>query len=146
MKKEELQEKLQKLEMAYNYLSKQYHDLLEELKQYKDGDVVSKIEYENLQKQYDNIYRFKDMYYGIVDDMQKLRQDYHTYCSKLNNEHKKDLRNPFNAGRKSVLSDTQKNEIIKENKEGKSIRYLASNYNVSVGTIHNVIKTNKREM
>lgn len=140
MKKAELQEKLQKLEMAYDYLSKQYHDLLEELQQYKKGDVVSKIEYDNLQNQYDNIYRFKTMYYDLVDDMQKLRQDYHLYCSNIKDEHKKDLKNPFNAGRKPVLSDNQKIKIKEEHIAGKTIRLLAKDYDVSVGTIFNVIK------
>jgi hypothetical protein len=144
MKKAELQEKLQKLEMAYNYLSKQYHDLKDELQQYKNSEVISKIEYENLKKQYDNIYRFKSMYYDLVDDMQKLRQDYHLYCSEIKNEHKKDLKNPFNAGRKPVLSDSQKMKIKEESKAGKTIRLLAKDYGVSVGTIHNVIKNKSK--
>jgi len=77
--------------------------------------------------------KMQQMINNVEGEIKMLRQD-DDY-----RENFKTIKNERGAGRKPSLSELEKSEIIKHRKNGFTIRVLARDYKVSVGTVQKLI-------
>ncbi|MCI7442939.1 MAG: helix-turn-helix domain-containing protein [Clostridium sp.] len=65
-------------------------------------------------------------------------------CSKMNEQLKKQLQEVKQVGRPKRIDDNTVQKVIELRKENKSIRAIAKELNLSVGSVHNIIEQNKK--
>ena len=130
-------EELEKLEARNNILEKKIDNLIIE-----NADLKTKAEIEknDIRRELE---QFKTKLNRATERNKAIINDY-AKCSKINEQLKKQLQEVKQVGRPKRINDNTVQKVIELRKENKSIRAIAKELNLSVGSVHNIIEQNKK--
>ena len=130
-------EELEKLEARNNILEKKIDNLIIE-----NADLKTKAEIEknDIRRELE---QFKTKLNRATERNKAIINDY-AKCSKENEQLKKQLKEVKQVGRPKRINDNTVQKVIELRKENKSIRAIAKELSLSVGSVHNIIEQNKK--
>lgn len=148
MPKETQKDKIARLEQELEEQRQRNEQLSQELyrlQNQSDTDFSDSILYKQMQADIDKYKAYKDLYEDIRKKRTAERKEYKAlfgeYQKLKNDTENLTKHNARNAGRKSKITDTDKELIRLERASGATLQALASKYGYSFGTVQAICKS-----
>lgn len=132
-------EELEKLSKRNSILEKKIDNLIIENADLKTNAEIEKNDIRReLEEFKTKLNRAKERNKAIITDYAK--------CSKINEQLRKQLQEVKQVGRPKKLNDDTVQKVIELRKENKSIRAIAKELGVSIGSVHNIIEHERSDI